>query len=67
MDIVYLLVPLSAFLVLAIVLVLWWAVYNDQFENLENLGESILEDERSARPPISIDEHQHVRASKKRH
>lgn len=45
MEIVYLLVPLSSVLVLAIVLVLWYAVHSDQFENLENQGSSILEDE----------------------
>lgn len=45
MDIVYLLVPLSAILVLAIVIVLWWAINNDQFEDLEAMGASILEDD----------------------
>ena len=45
MDIVYLLVPMSAMLVLAIVIVLWWAINNDQFEDLEAMGASILEDD----------------------
>lgn len=67
MDIVYLLVPLSAFLVLAIVLVLWWAVYNDQFEDLEAHGGSILDDDKSAGVPMLLDEDQHAVRPKPRH
>ena len=50
MDIVYLLVPMSAVLVLGIVIVLWWAINNDQFDNLEALGSSILEDDAQPTP-----------------
>ena len=38
MDILYLLIPLSAVLVLAIVGVFGWAVHAGQFEQLENEG-----------------------------
>jgi cbb3-type cytochrome oxidase maturation protein len=43
MDILYLLVPLSAVLVLAIIAVFSWAVESGQFEDLEREGERVLE------------------------
>lgn len=43
MDILYLLIPLSAVLVLAILGVFGWAVWRGQFEDLEREGERILE------------------------
>jgi cbb3-type cytochrome oxidase maturation protein len=42
MDILYLLIPLSAVLVLVILGVFGWAVHNGQFEELEKEGERIL-------------------------
>ena len=45
MDILYLLIPLSAVLVLAIIGVFGWALYRGQFEDLEHEGERILQDE----------------------
>ncbi|RMX08782.1 cbb3-type cytochrome oxidase assembly protein CcoS [Corticibacter populi] len=42
MDILYLLIPLSVILVLAILAGLWWAIYHGQFENVEQEGERIL-------------------------
>jgi len=42
MDILYLLIPLSAVLVLAIVAVFGWAVHKGQFEDLEGEAERIL-------------------------
>jgi cbb3-type cytochrome oxidase maturation protein len=45
MDILYLLVPLSVVLVLAILGGLWWAIYTGQFEDLEAEGERILHDD----------------------
>jgi cbb3-type cytochrome oxidase maturation protein len=42
MDILYLLIPLSVGLVLAILAGLWWAVYRGQFEDVEHEGERIL-------------------------
>lgn len=48
MDILYLLIPLSAVLVLAIIGVFGWALYRGQFEDLEHEGERILDDEAPA-------------------
>jgi cbb3-type cytochrome oxidase maturation protein len=45
MDILYLLVPLSIVLVFAIVGVLAWSVYSGQFDDVEQQGERILEDD----------------------
>ncbi len=42
MDILYLLIPLSVVLVLLVLAGLWWAVYQGQFENVEQEGERIL-------------------------
>ena len=42
MEILYLLIPLSAVLVLVIVAVFGWAVYRGQFEDLEHEAERIL-------------------------
>jgi len=43
MDILYLLIPLSSVLVLAILGVFAWALYGGQFDDLEQHGEQILE------------------------
>lgn len=43
MDILFLLIPLSAVLVLLILGVFGWAVNRGQFEDLEREGERILE------------------------
>jgi cbb3-type cytochrome oxidase maturation protein len=48
MESLYLLIPLSAGLVLVILAVFGWAVHRGQFEDLEREGERILTDE--ARP-----------------
>ncbi|MEK8032828.1 cbb3-type cytochrome oxidase assembly protein CcoS [Ideonella sp. DXS29W] len=48
MDILYLLVPLSAVLVLAIIGVFGWALHRGQFDDLEREGERILEPEAKA-------------------
>jgi cbb3-type cytochrome oxidase maturation protein len=52
MEILYLLIPLSAALVLAILGVFAWALHRGQFEDLEREGERILRDERA---PLDID------------
>lgn len=46
MDILYLLIPLSALLVLLIVGVFGWAVWKGQFEDLEQEGRRILDDDQ---------------------
>lgn len=43
MDILYLLIPLSAVLVLAILGIFAWAVNRGQFEDLEQEGQRILD------------------------
>ena len=45
MDILYLLIPLSAVLVLLILGVFGWAVHRGQFEDLEGEGARILDDD----------------------
>jgi cbb3-type cytochrome oxidase maturation protein len=43
MDILYLLIPLSAVLVLGILGVFAWALHGGQFDDLEQHGEQILD------------------------
>jgi cbb3-type cytochrome oxidase maturation protein len=53
MDILYLLIPLSAVLVLGILGVFAWALHNGQFDDLEQQGALILE-----AAPLPLDGHQ---------
>lgn len=48
MDILFLLVPLSALLVFAIIGVFAWALQGGQFDNVEREGARILEDDASS-------------------
>ena len=58
MEILYLLIPLSVVLVLAMGAVFWWALGSGQFEDLERPAQRILmddeiePDQRSATAPI---------------
>ena len=45
MESLYLLIPLSALLVLAILAVFGWALHRGQFEDLDREGERILTDD----------------------
>jgi len=45
METLFLLIPLSVVLVLAIIGVFWWALYNGQYDNLEREGERILKND----------------------
>ena len=45
MDILYVLIPLSVFLVLCILAGLWWAIYRGQFDGIDQEGERILRDD----------------------
>ena len=45
MDILFLLVPLSVLLALAVLGVLAWAVWSGQFEDMEREGERIFQDD----------------------
>jgi len=53
MDILYLLIPLSAVLVLGIVAVFGWAVQGGQFDDLEREGQRLI-----AEDPEALDEGQ---------
>lgn len=44
MDILFLLVPVSVLLALAVVGLLAWAVWSGQFEDVESEGERIFQD-----------------------
>ena len=58
MDILYLLIPLSAVLVLAILGVFAWALHGGQFDDLEHQGAQILDG-----PQVVLDGHQVERAA----
>lgn len=45
MDILYLLIPLSAVLVLLVLAIFAWALHHGQFDDLEREGERILTDD----------------------
>lgn len=52
MEILSILIPLSVALALVIGVVLWWAVRNEQFEDLDAAGQRILlDDDRPDRTP----------------
>ncbi len=51
MESLYVLVPLSVALVFLIGGVFWWALNSRQFDDLENQGETILQEDQEARPP----------------
>ena len=53
MDILYLLIPLSAVLVLMIIGVFGWALHRGQFDDLEREGERILQQDVS---PVDADQ-----------
>jgi cbb3-type cytochrome oxidase maturation protein len=56
MDILYLLIPLSSVLMLAIVGVFAWALHRGQFDDLEDEGTRILLDESQAAPHPGTEE-----------
>jgi cbb3-type cytochrome oxidase maturation protein len=57
MESLYLLIPLSAALVLGILAVFGWALNAGQFEELEREGERILDDEPSPNAaPLDADQ-----------
>jgi cbb3-type cytochrome oxidase maturation protein len=62
MDILYLLIPLSAALVLLILGVFGWALHRGQFEDLEREGERILYDDP---PPVDVDQDDDSRHTEK--
>ncbi len=50
MESLYLLIPLSALLVLALIALFGWALHKGQFDDLEVVGEQILSEE-----PLAFD------------
>jgi cbb3-type cytochrome oxidase maturation protein len=54
MESLYLLLPLSVLLVLALIGLIGWAVHSGQFDDLEREGQRVLEDEQqlTAIPPL---------------
>lgn len=52
MDILYLLIPMSALLVLAILAAFAWALWGGQFDDLKQAGEAILDDETTPAPGV---------------
>ena len=56
MDILYLLIPMSAVLVLLILGVFGWALHRGQFDDVEREGERILQDDAS---PVDRDQASH--------
>lgn len=50
MDILYLLIPLSALLVLAIMGAFAWALFGGQFDDLQREGEAILREGMETTP-----------------
>lgn len=59
MDILFLLIPVSVLLALAVMAVLGWAVWAGQFEDMEAEGQRILETEAAddAGNVVSTDAH----------
>ena len=47
MDIIYLLIPLALILLIAAIFAFFWAVKNDQFDDLDREASSILFEEDS--------------------
>ena len=56
MDILYLLIPLSTLMVLAILGVFAWALNGGQFDELEREGERILSEAPDAGPNLDFDQ-----------
>lgn len=56
MEILYVLIPVSVLLVLAILAVLGWSVHSGQFEDIEQEGLRILQDEQKDK--LKVEAHQ---------
>ncbi|XZG68741.1 cbb3-type cytochrome oxidase assembly protein CcoS [Chitinibacteraceae bacterium HSL-7] len=61
MESLYLLIPLSVVIAIAIGVVFWWTVRSGQFDDLEGPGHRILHDEdQSSRSPPNGDSGQNI-------
>lgn len=56
MESIYLLIPISIFLVFGIAVVFWWSVRSGQFDDLEGPGFRILMDDDKFPPPDDPEE-----------
>lgn len=45
MDILFILIPLSVIMAIFLLGGLWWAIHRGQFEDIEDEGKRILEDD----------------------
>jgi len=46
MDILFILIPLSVMMAIVVLGGLWWAIYHGQFEDIEEEGNRILEEDQ---------------------
>jgi cbb3-type cytochrome oxidase maturation protein len=46
MDILFVLIPLSVLMALVVLGGLWWAIYRGQFEDIEDEGRRIFEEDK---------------------
>ena len=65
MDIMYLLVPISIFLVFLIGYIFWWALNNRQFDALDEVSARILEDSESQIRTSSTEPTGHAKVASK--
>ncbi len=56
MEILYVLIPVSVLLVLAILVVLGWSVHSGQFEDIEQEGLRILQDDQKDQVKVGLDQ-----------
>lgn len=45
MDILYILIPLSVMMAIVVLGGIWWAINHGQFDNIEEEGQRILQDD----------------------
>lgn len=57
MDILYLLIPLSALLVLGIMGAFAWALFGGQFDDLQRAGEDVLQDDGGNNGQSAVSSH----------
>jgi len=65
MDIMYLLVPISIFIVFLIGYIFWWALNNRQFDALDEVSARILEDSESQIQTSSAEPVGHAKVNSK--
>lgn len=46
MDVLFILIPLSVLMAIVVLGGLWWAIYRGQFEDIEEEGKRILEEDQ---------------------